>query len=70
MDDALSGLTDIEHADLACGSLGPQGGQEFPSNLDRPGASRAGRDGVIRSGKCQLRAVNHEAAAFEVQQAA
>jgi len=69
MDDALPGLVDIEHRDAAGRCFGPQTRQQFLPDLAGPGAAPRRRNRVVRRRECQLRIVDTEVAAFEIEQA-
>jgi hypothetical protein len=69
MNDALTGLVDIEHRDAIRGGLHPQSRQEFLADLDRPGPPARRGNGVVRRRKGQFRIMDAKTAAFEIEQA-
>ena len=70
MDDALTGLVDIEHRDAAGRGFDPQGRQQLLPDLDGAGPPARRRNGVVRRRESQFRIVHRKAAAFEIEQAA
>src|ERR1700721_3054740 len=68
MDDALTGLVDIEHRDAARRSFGPQPLQQFDSGLAGAGPAMRGRNRVVRRSGRQFRIVDGKIAALEVEQ--
>src|SRR6476469_6222201 len=69
MDDALTGLVDIEHRDAGCGRFNSQCGEEFLPDLDRTGPPPRRGNSVVRRRKRQLRVMDAKIAAFEIEQA-
>src|SRR3981081_1933339 len=70
MDDALTGLVDVEHLDAVGGGVDPQSLQQFLPDLDRTGPPARRRNGVVRRRECQLGVMDRKVATFEVEQAA
>jgi hypothetical protein len=70
MDDALTGLIDIEHRDAIGRRFHSQSRQQFPPDLDGAGPPGRRGNGVVRRRKRQLRIMDSEIAAFEIEQAA
>ena len=70
VNDALPGLVDIEHLDLAGRGFGPQRRQQFLPDLDRAGAAMRGRDGMVRRRKGQLGIMDGKPATLDVEQPA
>src|SRR5215475_10166460 len=68
MNDALPRLVDIEKPDTARRRLNPQAREQLLSDLARPCASVGRGNRVIGGRKSQLRAMNLESPALEVQQ--
>src|ERR1700687_1689004 len=69
VDDALTGLVDIEHFDANGGCLAPQARQQLLPDLARAGSPARRRNSVVRSRKCQFGVMNLELTALEVEQA-
>ena len=70
MDDALTGLVDIEHRDPAGRGFDPQGRQQFLPDLDGAGPPARRRNGVVRRRECQFRVMDRKIAALQIKQAA
>src|ERR1700722_15771853 len=70
MDDALTGLVDIENGDSARRRLGPQPFQQFQSGLAGAGAAMRGGNRVVRCREGQFGIVNGKIAALQVEQPA
>ena len=70
VDDALTGLVDVEHPDAASGGFGPQAGQQFLSDLAGAGPAARRRDRMVRRRKRQFRIMDRKTPTLEVEQAA
>jgi hypothetical protein len=70
MDNALTGLVDIEHLDTNGRRLGPQASEQFLSYLARAGSPARRRDGVVRRREGQFRIMDGKVAALKIQEAA
>jgi hypothetical protein len=70
MDDALTGLIDIEKPNAAGGSLDPKCRQQLLPDFARTSTTARGRDGVVWRSEGQFRTVDLKAAPFDIKQSA